>query len=129
MTDSSVAPPAPTTTPPPEAVNALLDRIEQEIDRLKRARPGLEARITKASNILVAHLAGRPAMPVVRVRISKTGRPRFLFTSLTGNGAVYTVDPVSWQCSCPDHQRRDAACKHGLAAYVLARVAQCEKVA
>lgn len=129
MSTESVAQPAPATTPTPEAVNALLDRIEAEIERLKRARPGLEARITKASNILVAHLAGRPAMPIVRVRISKTGRPRFLFTSLTGNGAVYTVDPVSWSCSCPDHQRRDAACKHGLAAYVLARVAQREEAA
>lgn len=127
MDRASVSQHAP--APSPETANALLDRIEQEIDRLKRHRPQLKARITKASNILVAHLAGRPAMPVVRVRISKTGRPRFLFSSLTGNGATYVVDANTWTCSCPAAHRYEGPCKHGLAAWVLWRVSLHEEAA
>jgi hypothetical protein len=29
------------------------------------------------------------------------------------------VDPAGWGCSCPDYHRRDAACKHVLACWVL----------
>lgn len=129
MSEQSVAPNAAARTPEhlqasADAANALLDRIEVEIARLKRHRPHLEAKITKASNILVAHLAGRPAMPIIRARITLSGKARLLFASLSERGVVYSVDPATWACSCPDHHRRGGICKHGLAGYVLQRVAQ-----
>jgi hypothetical protein len=31
------------------------------------------------------------------------------------------VDPAAWSCDCPDHRRRQAACKHALACWVLER--------
>lgn len=127
MIEHRIPDPARKTTP--EAANALLDRLEAELDRLARCRPHLERRIVKASHILVSHLAGRPRTQVVRVRISKTGKPRFLFSSLTENGAVYTVDPSSWQCSCPAAHRYEGPCKHGISAWVLSRVAQRHEVA
>ena len=124
MQDQCTVRPSEAAHTTPEAANAILDRIEAEIDRLKRHRPHLEAKITKSSNILVAHFAGRPAMPIVRIRITPSGKARFLFASLGERGVVYSVDPQSLSCSCPDHHRRGTICKHGLAAYILQRVAQ-----
>jgi hypothetical protein len=59
----------------------------------------------------------------VRVRVHGE-KAQFLVSSLTSAGTVYSVDPADWRCSCPDFNRRDQACKHVQAAYVLKRVAQ-----
>lgn len=117
----------PARNPSPEAANALLDRLEAELTRLERVRPQLQATAKKAANIIVSHLAGRPSVPVVRVRITVSGKARFLFTSLTGNGATYVVDPKSWSCSCPAYHRYPGPCKHALSAYVLWRVAHPDR--
>ncbi len=116
-TDQSSAP----STVRTDTLDRLADRIEAEIDRLRRKRPHLEERIDRAANIIVAQLSCRRGRPI-RVRISPSGSARFLVNG--SGGAVYTVNPESWTCSCPDHHRRDAVCKHALACYVLNRAAQ-----
>jgi len=112
-TKSSALPPARTSP-----LEQIADRIEEEIQNLRARRPHLEARIDRAAGILVTHLAC-PRQRVIRFRIAANGRGSFLVNG--SGGAVYTVDPTSWTCSCPDHHRRDAICKHALASFLLMR--------
>ncbi|PLS84277.1 MAG: hypothetical protein CYG60_18780 [Actinobacteria bacterium] len=98
----------------------LAGRIQEEIDRLRVRRPALGERIGRAEHILVTHLAC-PRQRVIRVRV-RQGRPRFLVNG--SGGAVYSVDPSDWSCSCPDFHRRDATCKHAIACYVLMRASR-----
>ncbi len=98
----------------------LAGRIQEEIDRLRVRRPALGERIGRAEHILVTHLAC-PRQRVIRVRV-RQGRPRFLVNG--SGGAVYSVDPSDWSCSCPDYHRRDATCKHAIACYVLMRASR-----
>ena len=93
----------------------LLDRLEEEIARLREKRPAPSERIDRATSIIVTHLACRQ-QKVIRVRL-RGGRARFLVDG--SGGAVYVVDPATWTCSCPDFHRRDATCKHVLCCYVL----------
>lgn len=97
--------------------------IEEEIARLKELRPGLEARIDRASHLLVVHLSD-PRSGMIRVRIDAKRRCRFLVRSLT-SGGIYVVDPAEagWSCSCPDYHRRNAPCKHLVATWCLKRAA------
>ena len=98
-------------------VETVAARIEQELARVRAARPTLASRISRAENILVTHLSCR-RQRTIRVRVSG-GRARFLVSG--SEGAVYVVDPASWSCSCPDHHRRGAGCKHALACWALWR--------
>jgi len=107
--------PARNTTP-----DDLAGRIEEELGRLREKRPALSDRIDRAEYILVTHLAC-PRQRPIRVRV-RQGRPRFLVNG--SGGSVYVVDPGTWGCSCPDHHRRDATCKHAIAAYVLVRASR-----
>lgn len=119
MQDKSTASPAPPSTPK----EVLADRIEAELDRLRVARPHLEARIARATNILLLQLSSPPRSRPIRCRIGAMG-PRFLVASGTSRGAVYTVNPKVWACSCPDvHRTGKKGCKHALAAFVLWRLA------
>jgi hypothetical protein len=36
-------------------------------------------------------------------------------------GRSYTVEPHGWRCDCPDSRRRESACKHAIACWVLER--------
>ncbi len=105
---------------PPAPLDALVERIEREIERLREKRPHLQARIDRAANLLVTHVSC-PRQRVIRVRVRR-GRPRFLVNG--SGGSVYVVDPADWSCSCPDFHRRGKGCKHSLAAYVLWRAAR-----
>ncbi len=116
MDTEKIAHPPALNTP----LDALVAKIEQELERLRAKRPGLSSRISRAANILVTHLSCR-RQGVIRVRV-RQGRSRFLVNG--SGGSVYSVDPADWSCSCPDHHRRDATCKHALAAYVLWRVSR-----
>ncbi|MDP9475552.1 MAG: SWIM zinc finger domain-containing protein [Actinomycetota bacterium] len=98
----------------------VAERIEAEIDRLRKKRPALADRIDRAANLLVTHLSCR-RQGVIRVRV-RQGCPRLLVSG--SEGAVYVVDPADWSCTCPDFHRRGKGCKHGLAAYVLARASR-----
>lgn len=121
MDRDSVAQPAPTLTTPQEA---LVEYIEQELSRLRQRRPQLDRRIERATNLLVVHLSSPGS--VIRVRVG-AGAPRFLVASLNDREAVYSVDPETWSCSCPDFHRNNFPCKHAICCYVLWRVAQYDR--
>lgn len=106
------------------SLEQIAERVEEELERLKELRPALDARIDRASTILVGHLASRRAC-ILRVRIGADRKPRILVASRSpgAGGAIYVVDPTVWSCSCPDYHRRggEGVCKHAIAAYVLWR--------
>lgn len=56
---------------------------------------------------------------MIRVRVSRTGKARYLVDG--SNGARYTMDPADWSCSCPDAHRHGKGCKHALACWVLSK--------
>ena len=99
--------------------HAVLDALEDQIERLRRARPHLDSRITKAEPIIVTQLAC-PRRRIIRVHVG-VGHMHYLVAG-TG-GAVYTVDRNDWSCSCPDHHRRGGICKHAISCWVLERAA------
>ena len=98
-------------------VETVAGRIEQELARVRAARPALASRISRAENIVVMHLSCR-RQRTIRVRV-RDGRPRFLVSGSAG--AVYVVNPGDWSCTCPDHHRRGAGCKHAVACWALWR--------
>jgi hypothetical protein len=100
----------------------IVEAVEAELERLRQARPALESRIDRASNILLLQLASSPRTRPVKVRI-RGDEVRFLVRSSSSAGAVYAVDAKNWACSCPDFHRRNVACKHVLAAWCLKRAA------
>lgn len=100
------------------SVEQIADRIEQELARVRAARPALASRISRAENIITTHLSCRRAR-LIHVRV-RDERPRFLVNG--SEGAVYVVDPSDWSCTCPDHHRHGKGCKHALAAWALWRV-------
>jgi hypothetical protein len=120
VADHSLAQPAPR---PPTPRKSIAECVE-EIERVKEKRPHLGAKLKRAEHIITAHLAGRPRTQIVRARLDAAGRCRFLVRSLTSPGAVYTVCPDRWSCSCPDSIRTSVACKHVLACWLLWQVAQ-----
>ena len=75
-------------------VETSAGRFEQELARLRAARPALASRISRAENILVKHVPCR-RQRVIRVRV-RDGRPRFLVSGSAG--AVYVGDPASREC-------------------------------
>ena len=103
---------------PPTPQERIARRVERELERLRAARPHLDARISRAENILVTHLACKQQR-IIRVRVDCDGRARFLVNG--SGGAVYVVNPSDWSCTCPDHHRRGAACKHSIACWALWR--------
>lgn len=120
MTKDSVAPPARRSTSPPPDKELLADAVEEALATLRAARPHLESRLDRAATIVVVHLSSAARTRPIKVRVRKNGRPVFLVASLTSGGAIYEVNPTDWSCSCPDFRRRGAACKHGIAAWILA---------
>ena len=89
----------------------IAECVEQELARVRAARPSLASRISRAENILVTHHSSR-RQRVLRVR-TYGGRAPFLVSG--SGGAVYIVDPASWSCSCPDHYLGGAAWGHSVA--------------
>jgi Pyruvate/2-oxoacid:ferredoxin oxidoreductase delta subunit len=101
------------------------ERVEQELTRLYRARPELADRIDRAARIIVVQLSSPTHLRPVRARIGSGGRRcRFLVDSSSTGGVVYSVDPSSFSCGCPDFRRSSvAACKHGIAVWLLLKIA------
>lgn len=112
----------------PKSLELYAEAIEKELARLAEARPHLEDRIGRAAQLVVAQLSSSPRARPLRCRVRRGGRRMLLVASLTSAGVVYEVDPVSWSCSCPDHHRRGAACKHSICGYVLWRAALSRQV-
>ncbi len=106
--------------PRPSTLELMAERIEREVARLKEARPELVGRIDRAVTILVVHLSSPPSSRPLRCRVRRDGRSVLLVSSLSASGAVYLVEPGTWQCSCPDfHRASTGVCKHGLAGWIL----------
>ena len=127
MTTDRIPEKARASTPTP--LDRVMDRIEEELARLRKKRPALEVHIERAESILVNHFALKTSKrrpQLIRVRIGLGGRPKFLVRSLNERGATYAIAPNIWSCSCPSYHRRGAACKHVLASYVLYQAAQPE---
>jgi len=122
LSERSLPAPARTASPPPDK-ERLADAVERVLARLREARPHLEGRIDRAATYLVVHMSSSARTRPIRVRVRRTGRPVFLISSLNSGGITYEVDPADWSCSCPDFHRRGAACKHSLAAWILASAA------
>jgi hypothetical protein len=125
LSERSVAPHGRKSTPDEEAVERereLLEKIEEEIARLRQQRPALEMVIDRATGIITTHLACR-RQRVIGVRVGLGGRYKFVFRSLRELGASYVIAPGVWSCTCPAHHRTGGPCKHALAAYVLWRAA------
>ncbi len=100
------------------SVEQIAERVEAEFLRLRAAWPALSSRIERAEHIVLVHLSCR-GQRTIRVRVAADGQARFLVSG-TG-GAVYAVEPASWQCSCPDAHRRGKGCKHSIACWALER--------
>lgn len=100
------------------SVEQIAERVEQELERLRAARPALSSRISRAENILVTHLSCRRAR-MIRARVRSGELVGYLVAG--SGGAVYSVDPVSWQCSCPDAHRKGKGCKHAITCWALWR--------
>ncbi len=100
----------------------VVDHIEREIARLKAARPHLSSRVERAEHILVAHLStANGTHKPVKVRVHADGSRSYTVRSCSKLRRAYTVRGSGFECDCPDARRRHAACKHGIAAYILER--------
>jgi hypothetical protein len=95
--------------------------MERDITRLKAARPNLVSRIERAEHILVTQLSTANGSRPVKVRVHADGSRSYTVRSGSKLCRSYRVSPASWSCECSDHMRRQVACKHALACWVLAR--------
>jgi hypothetical protein len=101
--------------------------VEQEIERIREARPHLSSRLDRVSNLLLLQLASPPRQRPVKVRVGADGERVFLVRSTSSPGVVYRVDCATYSCSCPDAHRRGIGCKHGLCCFILRRVARMQR--
>jgi hypothetical protein len=99
----------------------IAETMERDIARLKSLRPRLTSRIERAEHILGTQLASANASRPVKVRVHADGSRSYAVRSGSSLCRSYLVDQKSWDCECPDHRRRQAACKHALACWVLER--------
>lgn len=120
MSEPSLAQPARASTPTPPR-DLIAERVEEELARLREARPHLIGRIDRAATIVVVHLSSASRNRPIRCRVRRGGHRVMLVSSLSSGGVTYEVDTTSWSCSCPDARRRGGACKHSLAGWVLYR--------
>jgi hypothetical protein len=99
----------------------IAETMERDVARLKSARPRLTSRIERAEHILVTQLSTANGARPVKIRVHADGSRSYTVRSGSKLCQSYAVDPEAWSCSCPDHRRRRAACKHALACWVLER--------
>ncbi len=100
---------------------SVAEIMERDIARLKAARPHLGSRIERAEHILVTQLSTANGSRPVKVRVHADGSRSYTVRSGSKLCRSYLVDQTSFSCECPDHRRRQAACKHALACWVLER--------
>jgi hypothetical protein len=100
---------------------SVAETMERDIARLKAARPKLASRIERAEHILVTQLSTANGSRPLKVRVHADGSRSYTVRSGSKLCRRYAVDPGAWSCDCPDHTRRQAACKHALACWVLER--------
>ncbi len=105
----------------PNTLEEITGRLEEELERLRRARPGLASRIDKAEGIIVMQLSASNGYRPIKVRVRADGSRCYRVRSGGKLGKFYSVDPDSFGCDCPDAARRGKGCKHGIAAWALER--------
>ncbi|MBA2442637.1 MAG: hypothetical protein H0V53_09565 [Rubrobacter sp.] len=96
-------------------------RIEQELSRLRTARPALDSRISRAEHILTTQLSVSNGTRPVKVRLHADGSRSYTVRSGSKLSQSYSVDPGSFSCECPDAHKRGKGCKHAIACYIFAR--------
>ncbi len=99
-----------------------ITRIVEELDRIKEARPSLASRVERAEHIIVTQLSTSNGSRPVRVRLGADGTHKYFVRSGSKLQREYTIDPLSWTCTCPDHAKRSAACKHVIVCFTLERL-------
>ncbi|MDP8950756.1 MAG: hypothetical protein M3N18_00665 [Actinomycetota bacterium] len=102
-------------------VEKIAMKAEAELERLRQARPALASRIDKAEAIVCRQLGSLNGYRPIRVVVHPDDAHSYRVLSDGKLGRSYTVNPHDWSCDCPDHRRREAACKHALACWVLER--------
>ncbi len=98
------------------------DRIEQELSRLRGARPQLASRVDRAEHILVTQLSVSNGTRPVKVRLHADGSRSYTVRSGSTLSRSYSVDPDSFSCDCADARKRGKGCKHAIACYVFDRM-------
>jgi len=99
----------------PMDTTTIAANMERDIARLKAARPQLVGRVERAEHILVTQLSTANGSRPVKVRCHADGSRSYTVRSGSKLCRSYLVSPESWSCECPDHRKRQAACKHALA--------------
>ncbi len=94
----------------PVDTTTIAEIMERDIARLKSARPHLTSRIERAEHILVAQLSTANGSRPVKIRVHAEGSRSYAVRSGSKLCQSYRVDQTSWECECPDHRRRRAAC-------------------
>lgn len=97
-------------------------QVVEELDRIKAARPTLASRVERAENIIVTQFSVSNGSRPVRVRLLADGTHEYRVRSGSKLQREYVIDPRSWSCNCPDHEKRSAACKHVIACFTLAHM-------
>lgn len=107
--------------PEKNVAEILASRAAVELLRVISERPHLARRCEKAAEILADHARHRGAR-IIRAQVRGGKLVGYLVSG--SRRQVYRIEASGkWRCSCPDYHRRDAVCKHGLAAWALHRAA------
>lgn len=120
MTTERLPQQAPARNIPEASLDVIAERVENELARLREARPHLASRVDRAASVLVMQLSSSASTRPIRCRVRKGGRRVYLVSSLSSGGVIYEVSPVDWSCSCPDFHRSGPGCKHALGCWILA---------
>ncbi len=99
-----------------------IERIVATLDRIKAKRPALASRVERAEHILTVQLSVANRMRPIRIRRHADGTHTYIVKAGSKLQKIYTVEPLTFRCDCPDATNRNTACKHGIAAYVLESV-------
>jgi len=99
-----------------------IERIVDILDRIKAKRPALASRVERAEHILTVQLSVANGMRPIRIRRHADGSHHYIVKAGSKLQKIYTVEPLTFRCDCPDATNRNTACKHGIAAYVLESV-------
>jgi len=101
----------------PTTADVTLTTLAAVLNGARAKCPEYTSRLDKAAGLLASG----------RVRGGETGRVWHV-TSETDASKVYivTVQGGPWRCNCPDFQRREDWCKHGLAVALLKRCQERE---
>lgn len=96
--------------------------IVATLDRIKAKRPALASRVDRAEHILTVQLSVMNGQRPIKVRRTADGRYHYVVKSGAKLTKTYKIDPVRWECTCPDYRKRNKVCKHGIACYTLESV-------